>query len=79
VATVEIFGWREGFLKVSCTHLLQDRLGLGRAAAKACTDRVLDGERVSLTVSNRAAAVSLAAQLTELGAEARVCDSAAAG
>jgi hypothetical protein len=42
--------------------------------AKECTDRVLNGERVTITVGTVDAATRLAAALTELGVEARVRD-----
>lgn len=74
---VEISGWREGFKKISCTQLLQERLGIGLAAAKAYTDQVLDGERVTVAVDPLVAAIQLADDLNALGAEARVLDHAA--
>ena len=74
---VEISSWRTGFKKISCTQLLQERLGIGRAAAKAYTDQVLDGERVTIAVDPRDAAIRLADDLNALGADARVLDHAA--
>ena len=74
---VEISSWRTGFKKISCTQLLQERLGIGLAAAKAYTDQVLDGERVTLVVEPLGAAIQLADDLNALGAEARVLDHAA--
>ena len=72
--TVEISGWREGFRKISCTNLLRDVAGLSLREAKGYTDRVLDGERVTITVGTVDAATRLAAALTELGADARLLD-----
>jgi hypothetical protein len=74
MATVEIHGWREGFLKISCTNLLRDRLGLGLREAKACTDRILDGEFVTLSIADRQVAVRLAEELRALGADATVTE-----
>ena len=54
------------------TKLLQARLGLGLAAATAATDRVLDGEAVTLSAPTAAAAHHVAAELTRLGAVADV-------
>jgi hypothetical protein len=77
VPLVEISGWREGIKKISCTRLVQERLGIGLAAAKAYTDQVLDGERVTVAVDPLDAAIQLADDLNALGMVARVLDQAA--
>jgi len=77
VPLVEISGWRDGIKKISCTHLLRDRLGIGLAAAKAYTDQVLDGERVTVALEPLDAAIQLADDLNALGMVARVLDHAA--
>ncbi len=71
---VEISGWRKGFKKISCTHPLRERLGIGLAAAKAYTDQVLDGERVTIVVEPLGAAIQLAEDLSAISADARVPD-----
>lgn len=71
---VEMFGWREGFLKITCTRLLQEHPGLGLAQAKASTDRVLEGERVTIAIERLEVATQLAEQLSMIGAHVRVLD-----
>ena len=70
--TIQITGWREGLRKISLTHVLQQEAGLSMAAAKACTDRVLEGETVSVTLPDVQAARHVATRLTELGAVVQV-------
>lgn len=69
---VEITGWRVGFLKVSCTKVLQSSAGLGLADAKRVTDGVLDFQAQSVEVPSAVAADELAAALSDLGALAHV-------
>jgi ribosomal protein L7/L12 len=70
--SVEIYNWREGFKKVSCTKLLQERAGMGLAKAKNCTDRILDRQSVRLVVESLEAANRLVSGLKALGADARI-------
>jgi hypothetical protein len=44
------------------------------SAAKNCTDRVLDGARVTIPIEHQVAAEDLARRLNDLGAVARVLD-----
>lgn len=74
MATLEIRGWREGFRKIACTHLLRDRAHLTLAEAKACTDRVLEGQLVTLSLPDSEIALRLAQELYELGADETVTD-----
>ena len=74
---VEISGWRTGFRKISCTELLRDRAELSLQAAKAVTDRILDGERVIIAVESLEVASQLARQLSAIGADDAVLDPAA--
>ena len=71
---VVISGWREGLRKVSLTQELQTGGSLSLAAAKAVTDRVLDGVSVSLGQPSREAAEQLARRLDALGAVASVTE-----
>ena len=50
---VVITGWRIGLRKINVTRILQARAGLGLAAAKALTDRVLDGETVVVPLPSK--------------------------
>lgn len=76
---VEIIGWREGFQKIACTHALQRHTELSLATAKAFTDRILDGERIVISVPLTQVAAQLAAELSALGAVAHVVDPEADG
>jgi ribosomal protein L7/L12 len=68
---VVIKRWKPGLQKVSLTKLLQDRAGFSLASAKECVDRVLDGETVSIAQANLEEAITLAREITKLGA---VCE-----
>ncbi len=78
-ATVVITGWREGLRKISMTQSLQAHAGLGVAAAKVVTDRVLDGQTVAVTLLDAATAAALARELDALGATCHVESGEAAG
>jgi len=69
---VEITGWRQGLKKVSLTEALHNHAGLGLAAAKDVTDRVLAGESVKVSVQSLEAAETLSTRLESLGALSRV-------
>ena len=71
MATVEITGWRPGFLKVSCTKTLRAAAGLGLGQAKAITDGVLCNEPQRVQVPD-SEAHQLVFSLRELGAKAEV-------
>ena len=45
-----IEGWRDGFKKISFTHLLQREAGLGLGDAKHITDKVVDGQQVRVKI-----------------------------
>lgn len=71
---VGITGWTEGLQKISLTHELQASLGLGLAAAKSITDRVLAGELVVFEQPSRAAAEQFAGRLSALGASTELSE-----
>ena len=52
VLKLNIVGWREGLLKISMSHVLQERLSLGLKDAKDCVDDVLAGRLVSFTLED---------------------------
>jgi len=72
MATIEITGWVPGFLKVSCTKLLQAQVGLGLADAKSVTDAILDRRPQLIQLPSDVAANDLAMALRELRATAHV-------
>ena len=61
-------GWKPGLRKIDLTRLLQERANLSLSEAKACVDRLLTGEHVTVTVPTLAAAEQLAHDASELGA-----------
>ena len=67
---VHLTGWREGFDKIATTKTIRAHLGLDLAAAKRCTDDVLEGKPVTLEVSDTLTARSLAHDLEALGVKA---------
>lgn len=76
--SVQISGWRPGFLKVSHTQLLQSRVSLSLSEAKSATDRVLVGDPVVVNVPSMAAAERLVSELAQLGAVAVISSPGAA-
>jgi hypothetical protein len=72
--TVRITGWRTGLKKVSMTKAIQRSSALDLADSKSCTDRVLEGETVDVTVHDVHVARELAQELQALGASADVVD-----
>lgn len=72
--TVRITGWRKGLQKISMTKAIQRSAALGLADAKSCTDRVLNGETVDVSVSDARVARELAQELQALGADADVLE-----
>mgnify|MGYP001788533493 CR=1 FL=1 len=60
--------------KVSMTRLILDQSLLGLAESKACTDRLLDGGTVEITMLTRDAAEILASDLNSINAIAHVED-----
>ena len=71
---VIVTGWKPGLQKVSMTRLILDQSRLGLAESKACTDRLLDGGTVEITMLTRDAAESLASDLNSINAIAHVED-----
>ena len=63
-----IVGWREGLLKISMTHLLQEHLSLTLTDAKATVDAVAAGQTVSFTLDNEVNATTLRDELERIGA-----------
>ena len=72
MAKVLITGWQVGLHKISMTKLIQQYTPLGLSDAKAATDRVLDGETVTLTVTGSEEAERLVQSLKEIGVDAQV-------
>ena len=70
--TVRITGWRKGLKKVSMTKAIQRYAALDLGDAKSCTDRVLEGETIDVSVSDVQVARELAQELKALGATADV-------
>ena len=60
-------GWRPGLKKVSAVKLLQEQAGLSLISAKACVDRLLKNETVSVDMADAEDASELARELTNLG------------
>jgi hypothetical protein len=65
---LNIVGWREGLLKISMTHLLQERLSLSLTDAKATVDAFGAGETVSFTLDDSIDAILLRDDLERIGA-----------
>jgi ribosomal protein L7/L12 len=70
--TVRITGYRRGLQKVAMTKTIRLRSGLNLAAAKTCTDSVLDGAMVTVDVPTSHDAEALVEELVSLGAVAEV-------
>jgi len=68
---VRFHGWRYRLRKVALTKLFQRALGVGLAAAKHLTDRVLAREEVIVEVESTAAG-ALVREARELGAECEI-------
>ena len=64
---LNIVGWREGLLKISMSHVLQEHLSLGLKDAKDCVDDVLAGKVVSFTLENSVRADLLVKALEDVG------------
>ena len=71
---VNIIGWRPGLQKISMTHVLQERLGLGLKDAKGAVDAVLAGESIAFTLEDSTDAASLVQALVHIGAEVELID-----
>jgi hypothetical protein len=65
---VRVVGWREGFMKISFTHLLMERCGMGLAEAKHALDKVLYGGEITVTLHHEVDAERFCADATALGA-----------
>jgi len=72
MAEVQIYGWAPGMNKVACDRLLKSTLSIGLLQAKGIVDSVLGGGTEVVTLSSKAAAHQLAAELQTLGAKTRV-------
>ena len=71
---VVVTTWNPGLNKVSMTTIIRSQSGLGLKASKACTDRLLDGGIVEITIASRVAAEKLASDLNDINAVAHVAD-----
>jgi ribosomal protein L7/L12 len=65
---LNIVGWREGLLKISMVHVLQDHLSLSLTEAKATVDAIAAGKRVSFPLNPSVDAAALRAELERVGA-----------
>jgi hypothetical protein len=65
---LNIIGWREGLLKISMTHLLQEHLSLTLTDAKATVDAVVAGQTVSFILDTEIDPTLLRDQLEHIGA-----------
>ena len=65
---LKIVGWREGMLKISMNHVLQEHFSLGLKDAKGCVDDVLAGKVVSFRLENSARTDLLVKALEDVGA-----------
>ena len=72
MAKILITGWQIGLQKISMTQLIQKYTLLSLSQAKSVTDRVLDGETVTLIVERSEDAESLVQHLKESRADAQV-------
>ena len=68
--------FRPGLQKISLTRAIQAHAGLSLSAAKACTDRYLDGEEVVIEVPSRASAETLREAVLRVGAVAEIRETA---
>lgn len=66
--SVIITGWRSGLHKIRMTKLIREYTDLGLKVSKNCTDRVLDGETVTVAVETDDHATQLAVRLQQIGA-----------
>ncbi len=69
---VIISGWREGLHKINMTKLIWEYTLLGLSEAKACTDRVLDGQQVILQIEDQQAAKQLIKRLESIGVDVTI-------
>jgi hypothetical protein len=69
---VQITGWRDGLDKIGMTKAIRSRSGLDLAAAKSCTDAVLRGEAMIVTVPEPGDATALRDELNGPGAIAEI-------
>ncbi len=72
MASVIITGWRIGLQKIGMTKLIREYTDFGLKASKDCTDRVLDGETVTIAVESVDHAMQLAARLQHIGATTKM-------
>jgi ribosomal protein L7/L12 len=63
-----IVGWREGLLKISMVHILQDHLSLSLTDAKATVDAIAAGQTVSFILNHQVDAAALRDELERVGA-----------
>lgn len=64
---VTIVTWREGFQKVTFTKLQTVMTGLSLKESKSNTDKILNGEKVSLEFQNKKDALKFYVEATDLG------------
>lgn len=74
MSAVILSGWQPGdpsFNKVELTTLIRGSTDLGLAEAKSLVDRMVDGEDIEVTFSDREAAESFSEKAAVLGARVR--------
>ena len=67
--TITVSGWHEGFQKIAFTRLLRAQFGYGLSEGKSITDRIPQGEVITLQVDEDTAATFVSAMVS-LGARA---------
>lgn len=67
---IVISGWKDGFIKIQCTKTVREFMGYGLKESKDVTDRVLEGEVVSLEPEKRIEEFNEA--LAQLGAICKI-------
>ena len=72
MVVVQLTEWKPHLQKVSLLRLIQQHAGLPLAEAKACVDRHLNGEVVTLHIKDFVTAELFIREASEIGAVARI-------
>jgi ribosomal protein L7/L12 len=67
---IEIIGWKKGFKTISFTKLLMENTSLGLIASKSFTEKILNGEKMTVVVEDENI---VAKKMKDLGAEVIIC------
>jgi hypothetical protein len=74
MASVRITGFRTGLSKIALTKMIRLHSTMDLAAAKLCTDTLLEGKSVAISVASEGEAKRLADELLKLGTMVEVRD-----